>query len=206
MRIRTSYESMLEFKGIPLSMRRLLMGHENPDTSMTPYGSDQVSIDIRRDRLRKNLEQLEEKAFKGELLRYGQINKPKPSNKIIQLFTHLENPVFICKDRTKPTWKHSEQSLERGTCNSFEKCLFCEQCYVTVESLPFLIRWKRDIRSWLIEAPADRNIEIILYLQAIEEILELCSNENQTWNKALIDAEMKEMNPDFIAPPFWIGG
>lgn len=205
MKIRATYDTMLTHIGVPVYVRRLFMGHSKMDTTMTSYGSELVSINIRMKRLRDILDQLTDKAFKGELLRYEQAKKPKPGNNIIQLFTHMENPVFVCKNRTNPTWLGYEKYVESGICDHFTECLFCKQCIVTEESLPHLIRWKKEIREWEKEAPDDKSMVVMMYLVVIEEVLDLCSNGGETWTKALIDAEIIEMDPSFTAPPFWTG-
>jgi len=203
MKIRTSYESMLEFLGVPIDIMRLFMGHETMDTTMTAYGSDPVSFSIRREQLRSNLVELSEKAFQGTLKRYKQVKKQKKGN-VIQLFMHSGNPVFVCKNRTAPTWQGHKKYVTDGNCNHLEECLFCKQCICTEESLPFLLRWKRDIDEWLAESPSDMNRHLLDFLQAIEEVLKLCYDDGRSWLKALNNAEIKEMDPDFVAPPFWI--
>ncbi|WP_378954578.1 hypothetical protein [Pelosinus sp. sgz500959] len=206
MKIRTTYESMLEHMGMSAEIRRFFMGHMTVDTTMTSYGSDMVSRGIRRKLLRENLDQLAAKAFRGELFRYEQVKKGQSNDKIIQLFIHIENTVFVCKDRTRPTWPGHETYIVSNICDFFEKCLFCEQCYVTEDSLPVLLRWRRDIREYLSEAENDISLDILIYLQAIEEVLELCSIRGNLWTEALIDAEISEIDPAFTAPPFWSGG
>jgi len=208
MKLRTSYESMLTYLHVPAFIRRLYMGHSTIDTLMTSYGTESVSRGIRLERLRDLVEQLAEKSFKGKLLPYSQEKKPKTINNVIQLFTHLESTVFVCRDRTNPTWPEHEKYVGKGSiCDYFEECLFCEQCIVTAESIPYLIRWRKEIREWQKEAgPADNSLAVMLYLKAIEEVLEQCQNRGKEWRSALIDGEMKELDQNFTAPPFWIGG
>ncbi|KAA0888144.1 hypothetical protein [Oryzomonas rubra] len=203
--MRTTYEAWLEHKNVPLWMRRSLMGHESENTTITSYGSERVSIGIRHRRLNGLLNEVEQKIFRGQLSSWEDsagVSQKATSDNVIQIFSHLKSDIFYCEHPTKPTWPGHEEYVN-GHCTEFDECLFCEQCTITKDSLPVLIRWLYDIREMpIIVGPAGISDKVYLRKQAIEEVLSLCHNEGQEWREALERAYDIEMDPTFTAPDF----
>jgi hypothetical protein len=206
MKIRASFNDMMEHLGAPPWIRRMFLGHTTMDTSVTSYGVEIVGINIRLNRLRESLNTLAEKAFKGELIRYEQAKISNAKN-VLQLWEHNGCPVFLCKNRCEPTWRGHEKYVQKGCiCEDFGSCMFCEQCIVTEDSLPFLLRWLRIIKEWTKRVGfSDFSLRLEERRQAIDEIIDQCRGADQFWVKALINAEIKESDAHFSAPPFWTG-
>lgn len=205
-KLRATNNAMLEYLDVPPWIRRMFLGHESIDTTVTCYGAEAVARGIRFERLFEILVELEEKAFAGELVVYEQAKKQRGS-KVIQIWEHKESPVFICKNRFEPTWHNHEKYVPRGSaCDEFGQCLFCKQCIVTEESLAFLLKWLEIISEWNRQVGiADFSIRLEQRRQAIEEILDICRSDDGTWAKALMKAEVIVMDNNFSAPPFWLG-
>ncbi|KAB0665983.1 hypothetical protein F6V25_05750 [Oryzomonas japonica] len=202
MKLRTSYESALEFMGIPLMLRAFIFGHKTWDTTTSYYGSDTVSSTLQNEKIRVHLDTLSEKAFKGELKRYEQVKKENGDN-VVQLFTHMGNDIFVCWNNTKPTWEGHEKRISGGHCDIFCQCLQCKQSCVTEDSLPYIVRWQWDIEEWKKEASfADFPVFMYKRYQAICEIIEMC-RKDEYWQTVLDNAQDKALDENFFVPPIW---
>lgn len=207
-KLRATYSDMLEYLGVHAWIRKMYLGHETIDTTVTSYGADVVGRGIRIERLRNLLNELEEKAFKGKLIHYEQAPKSKNRNIIdLRVWDHAGKDVLICRNKFEPTWAGHIKYIGKGSaCDDFGMCLFCEQCVVTEESLPYLLRWRREIKEWCnAKGLGDFSLRLEQRRQAIEEVLDICRQDSGTWADALIKAEIIEMRDDFSAPPFWTG-
>jgi hypothetical protein len=204
-KMRTTYESWLKSKDVPLWMRRSIMGHKSETTTMTSYGSERVSLGIRQRQLNNLLNEVEQKIFKGQLLRWedavAAARKALKGN-VVQIFSHLMCDIFVCENPMMPTWPGHEIYVV-GHCTEFDECLFCEQCMITVDSLPVLIRWFNDLKDMQkLVGPVGISDKLNLRKQAIEEVFDLCRNGGQEWRQALEKAYETEMDPAFTAPDF----
>jgi len=202
MRLRTTYESALEYMGIPLMLRSFILGHKTWDTTTSNYGSDIVSSSLQNERIREHLHILSEQAFKGELKRYEQLKKERGVS-VAQLFTHMDNDVIVCLNRNKPTWAGHEEWVSGKSCDFFSQCLLCEQSCVTEDTLPYLVRWQWDIEQWKVEADFG-DFPAFLYkrYQAVREILEMC-NKDEYWQTVLDKAQDRALDENFFVPPIW---
>lgn len=205
-RLRTTYEAVLEDMGVPAYVIALYMGHTTMDTTFTSYGAEKVSAGIQTEKIRKNLNEIEEKIFKGELIPYVQIKKEKEAKGEVLVFSHLENDIILCRNRLKPTWKGYELYIPKkgGVCSILQKCLFCKQGRVTEETIPYLLKWRDDLIEWRQEAGfLEFPLESLMRFMAISEILDICrSSEELFWVEALKKAEIIYMDPSFVAPYF----
>lgn len=203
--MRTTYETWLQYSGVPITERKLLMGHESPTTTITSYGAERVSVGMRIRHLRRLLNEVENKIFKGELRRYqhrDSVTREANKDKIVQIFTHLKSDVVICQNPKEPTWPGHEEYVE-GNCTEFGECLFCKQCLVIPETLPVLVRWQRDIKQMAkAVGPVGISDKVYLLRQAIEEVFELCRAGGSEWQAAIEKAHEIAMDPYFTAPHF----
>lgn len=213
--LRSTYFTTLQHMGIPLTTQMFLGRHESIDTTMLSYAGDGTSKAIIRANARKTLNSLAHKAFKGELMRYDQVATGSKSQKgTIQVFSHRNNDFFACKNRYNPTWDGNEKRLPRlpngqlkEPCSEFRQCLFCAQCIITTDSLPFLIRWQKDTNRFADQASwTDFPLFFQKFLDAVDEVFRLCrAEESDLWKQALREAVNREMDSDFSAPLLWGG-
>lgn len=212
-KLRSTWFTTMHYMGVPLVTQMFLGRHEVIDTTVLSYLSDAPSQAITKSRARKTLNTLADKAFKGELMRYDQHPARPVKGNLIQFHTWRENEFFGCMDRMSPTWVDNEKRLERddkgrlvNPCSEWRQCLFCKQCLIMKETLPFLLEWQKMIYGWADVANwTDFPLFLQRFLDAIDEVLELCEADAGVWRPALRAAEKKSMTPEFDAPVPWGG-
>lgn len=202
MKMRTTWEAKQEANYVPLTQRQIQMGHTKAKTTMTSYGAERSSVGIRKRRLRRILKEIERNIFKGQLKRYEHSTRKTRGNNVVQIFSHLQSDVFVCLNPSEPTWSGHKEYVD-GNCTHFDECLFCEQCLITHDTLPVLVRWHRDIKQMVkLVGPLDLADKVFRKRQAIEEVFDLCRKSGGGWRTALEKAAEIEMDPEFTAPSF----
>ncbi|WP_122518607.1 hypothetical protein [Pseudomonas viridiflava] len=125
----------------PLSILSLQMGHESEETTDIFYDSSGQAMQERRMKLRSVLEDvmhlLRTRQFQGLLGEQASlIANTKPR------FFHIpgmQRALWGCRNQGKPSWPGSERQIPAGQkCTAIDKCLGCEQVWITEDSLPFL--------------------------------------------------------------------
>ena len=182
--LRTSYETVLEDMGLPLYVRQMLLGHSSIDTTMFPYGSDKHATKIQMNQLRKTINLVHDdygcaKYFHGAFLkpdndprRVGHLN-----HKVVSLARTdwKNNIIMVCKNTRKPTWPgHEHYVKSEAECSHLANCLFCNQCLIGKETLPYLAQWDLDIQEYFEEeADWDLDLKLLELRQAIKEVFQL---------------------------------
>lgn len=205
--LRVTYFTTLRSLNVPITTLVFLAGHESVDTHLVHYSSGQHGTRILREKARKLLNVVADKAFSGTLTPYTQPDK-KDGSKTVRAFTHRNNPFMLCANPYAPSWPDHEAYLEKrygksAACDHFEMCLLCDQCQVTEDTLPFLVRWLSDLHEWR-RAQGGGNFPFFMYRrhQAIREVFELCEAD-EYWRARLRDAEVLAGTDEFDAPPIW---
>ncbi|WP_163002412.1 hypothetical protein [Pseudomonas viridiflava] len=125
----------------PLSLLSLQMGHVDEETTDIYYDSSGEAMQERRENLRSALEDimhlLRTRQFQGLLGEQASlIANAKPR---IFHIPGKERPLWGCRNQAKPSWPGSERQIPSGQkCTAIDKCLGCEQVWITEDSLPFL--------------------------------------------------------------------
>jgi hypothetical protein len=197
--IRAGYETILEDMGLPLYVRQMLLGHSSMDTTMFPYGSDKHATKIQMDELGKIISEIHEqysvaKYFQGAFL--TPLNDPRKrenrSQRVVPL-AHIDwkdNIIMVCENCRKSNWPGHELYVKEGDeCNYLAECLFCCQCLIGKETLPYLAQWDMDIQEYFEEeGDWDSDLKWLELRQAIKEVFELWSKDNNSedvmWAKA----------------------
>lgn len=209
--LRTTYFTTLRNLNVPITMLAFLAGHNSLDTHLVHYSSGKHGTKILRERSRKLLTGVAEKAFAGQLVPYTQANQRRRQS-TIQVFTHRSHPFMFCRDPYAPTWPKFDEYLEKGSggatkkaCDHFEMCLLCDKCQVTEDTLPYLVRWLSDLHEWR-RTQGGGNFPYFMYqrYQAIREVFDLCEADN-FWAVKLRNAETIAESDEFDAPPIWRG-
>jgi len=132
---------------VPQDHLQLLMGHSSKDTTDIFYDSTSTATYPRKiklsDELAKVTEMLKTSGFKGKLsnnlLRLKAKNNKSKSG---LLFSDpvRNKPIIFCKNSFRPDWNGFEKFIiPDSQCFYIHKCLFCSQCVVTKDTLPYLI-------------------------------------------------------------------
>ncbi|CAH2911823.1 MAG: hypothetical protein CPSOU_2068 [uncultured Paraburkholderia sp.] len=127
----------------PLSVISLLQGHASTETTDIYYDSSGLAMKERRARLRAELETvaglLRTRQFTGLM---GQAPTPAQVSDGLTIFfiPGHEKGLWGCRNRLAPDWPGFEQRFTMGRkCVPSTNCLFCSQCCVFEDSLPYLI-------------------------------------------------------------------
>lgn len=207
--LRVTYFTTLRSLNVPITTLAFLAGHESIDTHLVHYSSGQHGTKILREKSRRLLNVVADKAFSGTLTRYTQTAKKHHPSTIIA-FTHRNNPFMLCANPYSPSWPNNEDYLAKRSngmpstaCDHFEMCLMCNQCQVTEDTLPFLVRWLSDLHEWR-RAHGGGNFPYFMHrrYQAIQEVFELCESD-EYWRAKLRNAEVIAETDEFDAPPIW---
>jgi len=144
-RIRPTWREAHHDRGTDDKLVTMLMGHAAEITTDTHYDNHSVAKLRRKKRLARELigivEDLDTGAFKG----FISVHKnARTVSSIVQhghVFTdENERYICICLDSKSPTWEGSDKAITKGQlCTFLTKCLLCEQCVVTVETLPYIV-------------------------------------------------------------------
>ena len=159
-------------KTSPLSVLALQMGHESQETTDVHYDSSGTAMQERRVRLRSALEEVMEllrtRQFQGLLGEHASvIANAKPR------FFHIpgkDRPIWGCRNQRKPSWPGANRQITTGTkCTAIDKCLGCEQVWITEDSLPYLFERLQHLEEDLDERDDSTYSE---RLEAEKEIIE----------------------------------
>lgn len=211
MQLRVTYFTTLRSMNVPITLLVFLAGHNSEDTHLIHYSSGKHGTKILKERSRKQLNVIADKAFTGSLTPYTQAKKQR-SNSTIQIFTHRSHPFMFCTDPYAPTWPDFDEYLKAGAdgvtkkaCDYFEMCLLCDKCQVTEDTLPYLVRWLGDLHEWR-RTKGGGNFPYFMYrrFQAIREVFDLCEADD-LWAAKLRKAETIAESDEFDAPPIWRG-
>lgn len=207
---RTSYETVLEHMGLPLYVRQMLLGHSSIDTTMFPYASDKHSTKIQMDMLGNVISSVHAdyrcaKLFQGAFMTPE--NDPRRSvrrNQKVVSFARSDwkdNIIMLCANARKPTWPGHEHFVQDAEeCDSLANCLFCAQCLIGRETLPYLSQWDMDIQQYF-EEEGDWDIDLkwLELQQAIKEVFEIWALEKNADD--IMWAKAAAMCSDFMRVP-----
>ncbi|MFM0597282.1 site-specific integrase [Paraburkholderia dilworthii] len=134
---------MMHRKEKPLSLISLIQGHDNTETTDIYYDSSGLAMKERRTRLRGELETvahlLRTRQFTG-LVGKAPSSADLKAGLTIFFFPGHEKGLWGCRNQFAPDWPGFEQRVQVGQkCTPSVNCLFCSQCYIFEDSLPYLI-------------------------------------------------------------------
>lgn len=129
-------------KKLPLSVVRLIQGHESQVTTDVFYDSSGVAKQSRKIRLRAELEditrQLRARQFEGLVSNHAN-RQANASLKVFHIPGH-ENDLWGCSDQYNPTWHgHESHVRKESKCCKILKCIFCQQVRLFDDSVPYLL-------------------------------------------------------------------
>lgn len=141
----------------PLSLLSLQMGHANEETTDVHYDSSGQAVQERRVRLRSVLEEvmhlLRTRQFQGLLGEQASvIANAKPR---VFHIPGKERALWGCRNQRKPSWPGAEKQIPTGMmCTAIDKCLGCDQVWITEDSLPYLFERLQHLEEELYDRDA----------------------------------------------------
>lgn len=143
-------------KTLPLTVIRLIQGHNTKDTTDQYYDNSGIAKQDRKKRLRNEQEKivtlLRNREFRGII--GTQANQDSTTNMGLKIF-HIpgqKNALWGCSNQYKPTWLGSENDISNGEkCYSIQNCIFCKQIRLFEESVPYLIERLQHIEDSMCE-------------------------------------------------------
>jgi hypothetical protein len=124
-------------------MLAMLLGHASTVTTDVHYDNSPPAQQERYDRLESELEAVLRLMRSGKF--EGMLGTP-PKEAAIQLplkifhIPGMERPLWGCANQRKPTWIGAARNVPLGQrCYVVSKCMFCSQCIIFEDSLPYLI-------------------------------------------------------------------
>lgn len=153
--LRTTWVLMQQ-KDKPLSLIALLQGHDSVTTTDIFYDSSGIAMKKRRARLRSELDNvahlLRTRKFSGLVGKMASVEQLN-NGLTIFFFPGHEKGIWGCRNRFLPDWPGFQQRVALGQkCTPSVNCLFCSQCYVFEDSLPYLIDRHYQIESQLVSS------------------------------------------------------
>lgn len=133
----------------PIEWLSTLMGHESRNTTDTFYDSSERANEARKKRLRGVLEmlltRLRQRQFKGLI---GQ-SADEIASARLEIF-HIpgfDRALWGCANSQRPDWPGAPELKGDNRCRALDKCMFCSQCSLLVDSLPFLMERMQQLES-----------------------------------------------------------
>lgn len=134
----------------------LFMGHASSVTTDVHYDNSALAQSERFDRLESELEAALSLMLSGKF--EGMLGTPP--EKAVQLpfkvfhIPGMEKPLWACVNQRKPSWYGAKHHVPEGKrCYMISKCIFCAQCTIFEDSLPFLIERRIHITELLEDQP-----------------------------------------------------
>lgn len=120
----------------------LMLGHSSSVITDVHYDNSPLAQQERYDRLESELEAVLALMLSGHF--EGLLGTPPPVN--VQLpfkvfhIPGMEKPLWACANQRQPTWHGAQHRVSKGErCYVIAKCMFCSQCTVFEDSLPYLV-------------------------------------------------------------------
>ncbi|MBX5805106.1 hypothetical protein [Pseudomonas sp. LP23] len=156
----------------------LFLGHSSKSTTDIHYDNSPVAQAERYDRLESELEAILALMYEGKF--DGMLGTPAQEavNLPLKVFhiPGMEKPLWACINQTQPKWPGAATRVEPGKkCYVVSKCVFCSQCFMFEDSLPYLMERRIHVTELIDDLPAtssDYSSEYEIELAKIDSILD----------------------------------
>lgn len=168
-------------KSTGLGLLAMQMHHSDQNTTDVSYDSSGAAVQERYERLASEqeaiLELLRKREFTG-LLGLKQAPAIDVPMKVFHIPGH-ELPLWSCSNQRRPTWIGARNHVKEGDrCYSIRNCLFCEQCMIHEESLPYLMQRRIHVTE-LIDDQLETDSD---YSNSLETESSIISSILEEWN------------------------
>lgn len=142
-RLRPTWVKLQKEKtGASHGLLALMLGHATSVTTDVHYDNSPLAQQERYDRLESELEAVLALMLSGHF--EGLLGTPPPET--VQLpfkvfhIPGMEKPLWACTNQHQPTWHGAQHRVSKGErCYVISKCIFCRQCTIFEDSLPYLV-------------------------------------------------------------------
>lgn len=160
----------------------LLMGHSSTVTTDIHYDNSPLAQKERYDRLESELEAILSLMLSGQF--EGMLGAPPQQTvqlpfKIFHI-PGMEKPLWACANQRQPAWHGARQRVPEGDrCYVISKCLFCSQCTIFEDSLPYLIERRIHVVELIEDPPSSSEYsnDLEIELMKIDSILDRWDDE-----------------------------
>lgn len=158
----------------------LAMQLSHVDTLVTDvhYANSSVAIAEREERLRSELEAIVQLLLNRQYQDLVGKHIEKPIDLPMKIF-HIpgqERPMWSCSNQLKPTWYGARLHVKKGErCYSIRNCMFCEQCNLYDDSLPYLMQRRIHVQELIEDRPSSEteySDSLDTELKIIESVLD----------------------------------
>lgn len=165
-------------KNISHGLLALFMGHARSVTTDVHYDNSALAQLERFDRLESELEAVLALMLSGTF--EGMLGTPP--ERAVQLpfkvfhIPGMEKALWACANQRKPTWHGAKRHVPQGKrCYVISKCMFCSQCTIFEDSLPYLIERRIHITELLedqLPSSSDYSNDLQIELMKVDSILD----------------------------------
>lgn len=156
----------------------LFLGHNSKSTTDIHYDNSPVAQAERYDRLESELEAILALMYNGQF--EGMLGTPvqEPVNLPLKVFhiPGMEKPLWMCLNQKQPKWAGAAERVKPGEkCYVVGKCIFCSQCFIFEDSLPYLMERRIHVVELIDDLPptaSDYSSENEIELAKIDSILD----------------------------------
>lgn len=162
----------------------LFMGHAMSVTTDVHYDNSALAQQERFDRLESELEAALSLMLSGNF--EGMLGTPP--ERAVQLpfkvfhIPGMEKPLWACINQRNPTWHGAKHRVPEGErCYVISKCMFCTQCAIFEDSLPYLVERRIHVTELHEDQPpsaSDYSNNSQLELMIIDSILDQWNDQN----------------------------
>lgn len=173
-----------EMTGASHGLLAMFLGHASTVTTDVHYDNSPSAQKERYDRLESELEAV------VKLMRAGKFDGmlgPPPQDTATQLplkifhIPGMEKPLWGCANQRKPAWLGASRHVEPGQrCYVISQCVFCSQCIIFEDSLPYLIERRIHVVEIIEDQPttaSDYSNDHELELAKIDSIFDSWDDE-----------------------------
>ncbi len=161
----------------------LLLGHASTVTTDVHYDNSALAQQERYDRLESELEAVLALMLSGNF--DGMLGTPP--QQAVQLpfkvfhIPGMEKPLWACANQLQPTWHGARNRVPEGKrCYVISKCVFCSQCNIFEDSLPYLVERRIHVLELIEDQPessSDYSNDYEIELMKIDSILDNWDDE-----------------------------
>ncbi|MGY2257773.1 hypothetical protein [Pseudomonas sp. SDO55104_S430] len=150
--------AMHKKKAVSAGLGLIAMQLSHADTIVTDvhYLNSSEAIAEREERLRSELEAITQLLLTGQY--QGLVGKhiEQPIDLPMKIF-HIpgqERPMWSCSNQLKPTWYGARSHVKQGErCYSIRHCMYCQQCNLYDDSLPYLMQRRIHVQELIEDRP-----------------------------------------------------
>lgn len=164
-----------------IGLLAMQMAHSDSLTTDIHYDSSAAALKERGKRVLSEQEEILKLLRQGEYEGLLGKREPEPIDLSLKIFhiPGMEKPMWACTNQRSPAWHGASNYVKDGErCYVVSKCLFCKQCNLFDESLPYLIQRRIHIEE-LMEEGIDNESE---FSNSLSSELSIINSILESWD------------------------